>query len=229
MPGKHNNGYSYNWAERDFDEPVIHLRGEVPLKIQAMIAHNTEVSALGICTGNTLNVTDLLIPKQNCSVGHTEMDDEDVANETVRLAVEEKIEPLFCNRIWIHTHPGNSPSPSGKDWETFSHLVDCGGWAVMLIFAKDSSYFCRLGYKMGDRKQMVEVPVRMNLSYWTHTDTKEEIQRKVSTPKWELPKTLRNHKNRRWNRETQQMEDLPEVLTQEKHFTDGMYDMEYYQ
>jgi hypothetical protein len=176
-------------------EPVLRIGGEVPIKIQSMIAHPTEVSAFGICSSDSLNVVDLMIPKQICSVGSTLMDDEDLANETVRLA-KDGTPPLMCNRIWIHTHPGGGiPTPSGRDWECFNDLID-NGWAVMLIFANGGGYYCRYGFKVGEEKSMVEIPVFQSMAFWHHPKTKLEIEQKVELEKqtWTVPKYMRRGK-----------------------------------
>ncbi len=199
---------NYSWS-KGVEEPILRLGGEVPIKIQSMIAHPTEVSAFGICEGDPLNVVDLLIPKQDCSVGHTRMDDDDLAEETVRLA-KDGTQPLMCTHVWIHTHPGGGiPTPSGRDWECFRHIIDCTGWAVMLIFANGGGYYCRYGFKTGDEKMMVEIPVLMSMSYWHHPKTRDEIKLKVNEEKqtWTYPKWTRGKQKEYTKEEWEDWED----------------------
>ncbi len=42
-------------------------------------------------------------------------------------------------RIWIHTHPGNSPQPSLMDLRTFATSFGQCDWSVMMILAEDDS------------------------------------------------------------------------------------------
>jgi hypothetical protein len=52
-------------------------------------------------------------------------------------------------RIWIHTHPGNCPRPSGTDEETFDRCFGTPHWAVMFILAKGGSTYGRLRFNVG--------------------------------------------------------------------------------
>src|SRR5947209_14095353 len=40
-------------------------------------------------------------------------------------------------RLFMHTHPGNSPQPSATDEETFARVFGRCDWAVMFILARD--------------------------------------------------------------------------------------------
>ena len=195
MPGSKRRewkGGSYKWnSHGGIEEPeAIKIGGVAPMKIQTMMAYPTEVSGWGICDGDPLHVTDILIPKQECSAGSTLMDDEDIASEVTRLAKDENIEPSMSQRIWIHTHPGSGPPyPSGKDWETFGNLLECD-WGVMLIFSEDGTYFCRYGFNVGDKKMMIPLPIVISLSKWHDPECLEEIKRKVNEEEWTPPKFL---------------------------------------
>ncbi len=52
-------------------------------------------------------------------------------------------------RIWIHTHPGNSPEPSLMDLRTFATSFGQCDWSVMMILAEDDSTFARLQFRTG--------------------------------------------------------------------------------
>jgi len=53
-----------------------------------------------------------------------------------RMMEERKLEPHQYGRVWLHTHPGKSATPSKTDWENFRRFQDYG-WALMLILASD--------------------------------------------------------------------------------------------
>src|SRR5262249_31482191 len=52
-------------------------------------------------------------------------------------------------RIWIHTHPGDSPQPSGTDEKTFAQVFGHSDWALMFILARGGECYARLRYNLG--------------------------------------------------------------------------------
>lgn len=58
--------------------------------------------------------------------------------------VEAGLAPERFARLWIHTHPGHSPQPSGLDEETFDRVFGRCNWSVMFILARGGSTYCRL-------------------------------------------------------------------------------------
>lgn len=61
-------------------------------------------------------------------------------------------------RIWLHTHPGNSPEPSGTDENTFRRVFGCTNWAMMFILARFGRSYARLRFHVGPGGD-VKVPV----------------------------------------------------------------------
>ncbi|MEQ8838060.1 MAG: hypothetical protein RID07_14740, partial [Lacipirellulaceae bacterium] len=64
-------------------------------------------------------------------------------------------------RIWIHTHPGDSPRPSGTDEETFARVFGSCNWAVMFILAQEGASYARLQFGVGPGG-VVELPVEVD-------------------------------------------------------------------
>ena len=52
-------------------------------------------------------------------------------------------------RIWVHTHPGKSPEPSGTDEATFARVFGRSEWAFMFILARGGQAYARLRYNVG--------------------------------------------------------------------------------
>ena len=52
-------------------------------------------------------------------------------------------------RIWLHTHPGNSPQPSATDEETFQRVFGKCDWALMFILAQDGKTYAKLQFNVG--------------------------------------------------------------------------------
>jgi hypothetical protein len=91
---------------------------------------------------------DLRLVRQECDWASVRFDDAAVA-DYFDEQVEAGRRPEQFGRIWIHTHPGNSPTPSGTDEATFERVFGGCDWAVMLILACGGQSYARLKFKAG--------------------------------------------------------------------------------
>jgi hypothetical protein len=66
-------------------------------------------------------------------------------------------------RIWLHSHPGDSPEPSVVDEETFDRVFGKCQWAVMFIVGQDSSTYARLSFNVGPGGQVL-IPTAVDYS-----------------------------------------------------------------
>ena len=66
-------------------------------------------------------------------------------------------------RIWVHTHPGDSASPSGTDEETFARCFGSTDWAIMFILAQGGETYARLALNSGPKGQLL-LPVEIDFS-----------------------------------------------------------------
>jgi hypothetical protein len=57
--------------------------------------------------------------------------------------------PEQFGRIWLHTHPGDSPTPSGTDEHTFTDVFGRCDWAVMFVLAQGGETYARLRFNVG--------------------------------------------------------------------------------
>lgn len=113
--------------------------------------HDTEIAGWFISESpdKLFNIVDFMTTKQTVTVATAEFDDEDLARFTFEMA-EKDIMPCQCQKIWVHTHPGNSCQPSGTDEDTFKRMmnqVSMNDWLMMFILAMDDTYYCRVGIK----------------------------------------------------------------------------------
>lgn len=132
------------WRQRP-DPPVVTFSPRAWLKLQHLChAVQTEVGGYGIATDpeDPLYVDDVLVPKQACTFASVEFDMADAAGRFEDLAVA-GLQPFQYSSVWVHTHPGDSASPSGTDEETFA-CEFTGPWAVMFILARGGATTCRL-------------------------------------------------------------------------------------
>jgi len=110
---------------------------------------STEVAGFGVCgdLDRPMLITDFLMVKQSASAAFVSMDDVGVADFTEDM-VDNGLQPFQFLRIWIHTHPGSSPIPSGQDEDTFNEVFGDCHWAIMFILAKEGKTYCRLRWQL---------------------------------------------------------------------------------
>lgn len=113
--------------------------------------HDTEIGGWFISESpeKPFHIVDFQTTKQSVTSVTVEFDDADL-NRFQSEMMEQEIFPCMCQKIWVHTHPGNSASPSSTDEETFAKMmerVDVGDWMIMFILAKNGSFTCRLSVK----------------------------------------------------------------------------------
>ena len=109
----------------------------------------TEVGGFGISNADDLLlVEDIQLVEQVCSIVSVEFNDRSVA-DFFDQQVDAGRQPEQFARIWIHTHPGSSPAPSGTDEDTFHRCFGGVDWAVMHIVAKEGDTYSRARYNVG--------------------------------------------------------------------------------
>jgi proteasome lid subunit RPN8/RPN11 len=116
---------------------------------------DNEVGGFGITDpDDLLFVRDFVIVKQEVTCISVKFDDEAVGqffDEQVDLGRK----PEQFARIWLHSHPGASPEPSGTDEETFERVFGGCQWAAMVIVAQDDSTYARLSFNVGPGGQVL--------------------------------------------------------------------------
>jgi len=118
----------------------------------------TEIGGFGIsAAGEPLLVEDVRLVRQQCDWASVAFDDAAVA-EYFDEQVDLGRAPAEFGRVWIHTHPGDSASPSMTDEETFARVFGVCDWSVMLILAAGGASYARLQFSAGPGGSVV-VPV----------------------------------------------------------------------
>ena len=109
----------------------------------------TEIGGFGITPADDLlYVEDFETVKQDVTMASVSFDDEAVADFFDRQ-VDAGRRPEQFGRIWLHTHPGNSPQPSVTDEETFTRVFGRCQWAVMFVLARGGKTHARLTFNVG--------------------------------------------------------------------------------
>jgi len=119
---------------------------------------DNEVGGFGVAAANDLLfVTDFALVKQKVTCVSVCFEDESVA-DFFEDQVQAGRKPEQFARIWLHTHPGDSPLPSTTDEKTFERVFGKCDWSVMFILAQDSSTFAKLRFNVGPGGD-IKIPV----------------------------------------------------------------------
>lgn len=124
-----------------------------------------EITGFGIAEdpAHPLNVTDFRLVKAECTSAHIDMDDEALAN-LVDDCLDVDIQPYQCSRIWCHTHPGVSATPSGDDWDTMDrHFGKCD-FAVMFILGTELATTCHMTINIAGHTTQMSIKTAVDYS-----------------------------------------------------------------
>lgn len=123
----------------------------------------TEVGGFGLSTPeDLLFMEDFMTVGQEVTPVSVSFDDEAVA-DFFDQQVDAGRKPEQFARVWLHTHPGESPLPSGTDEKTFFRVFGGCQWAVMFILAQNGKTHARLRFNVGPGGE-VTVPVEVDYS-----------------------------------------------------------------
>jgi proteasome lid subunit RPN8/RPN11 len=123
----------------------------------------TEVGGFGITRADDLlYVEDVQLVRQTASEVTVAFDDEAVA-DFFDQQVDRGLRPEQFARVWVHSHPGDSPYPSAVDEDTFTHVFGRSDWSVMFILAQGGKHYARLQFSVGPGGSL-EIPVEVDFT-----------------------------------------------------------------
>lgn len=149
-------------------------------------AGQTEVGGYGITrTEDPLLVTDFMLVKQECTGITVELDEED-SGKFIDEMMDSGIAPWQCQNIWIHTHPGDDPTPSDADEKNFDKNFNHPDWAIFFILAQNDKSYCRIRHNVGAG---IEVEISMAIDWYEFPASDKEgwgkeYKEKVTESKW---------------------------------------------
>ncbi len=195
-------------AQRSVVEPVLRFSPTAWAKLLAMRDQGEcEVGGFGVCaTDDLLFVTDFVTVRQDVSIASVAFEDEAVA-DFFEDQIERGLRPAQFARIWMHSHPGDCPEPSGTDEECFDRVFGQCDWAVMFIVARGGATFARLQHNTGPGGRIdlaVEVDYSAEFTGSNHGAWREEYARNVR-----VLAPARTFGTRRWDFDVDDL-DLPE-------------------
>jgi hypothetical protein len=128
---------------------------------------DTEIGGFGIShPDDLLLVEDIQLVRLTCSWAHVAFEDESVADFFDQQVDAGRPLETF-GRIWIHTHPGDSPLPSSTDEKTFARVFGGAHWAVMFILAQGGHTYAQLRFNVGPGLE-IEIPVAQDYTRLFH-------------------------------------------------------------
>lgn len=148
---------------------------------------DTEIGGFGVSSSkDPLLVTEFHLIKQECTGATVELDDEALA-EYVEDQVALGRHPSECLRIWIHTHPSKSTTPSNTDWEMFKEKFTECDWSLMAIMGSDGDTSeGHLWITYPDcgfiTLPSIEIEWSLPITEANPEDWAKELKEKVSTP-----------------------------------------------
>jgi proteasome lid subunit RPN8/RPN11 len=148
---------------------------------------DNEVGGFGITEpDDLLYVREFITVKQEVSIVSVEFDDEAVA-DFFDTQVDQGRQPEQFGRIWLHSHPGDSPLPSDIDEETFARVFGKCQWAAMFIIAQNNDTYARLSFNVGPGGHVlipVEIDYSRDFGPGNHEHWENEYDTNVSASQW---------------------------------------------
>ena len=124
---------------------------------------DTEISGFGISDPeDLLCIIDFQTVRQETTVASISLDDQSIA-DYFEDQVDGGRKPEEFFRLWLHTHPANSPSPSSTDETTFARVFGNCDWAVMCVVARQGKTYARLRFNIGPGGEVL-IPVCVDYS-----------------------------------------------------------------
>ena len=125
---------------------------------------DNEVGGFGITEpDDLLCVRDFITVKQKVTPVSVRFDDEAVA-DFFENQVDLGRKPEQFARVWLHSHPGDSPEPSIIDEETFERVFGGCQWAVMFILARNNHTYAKLSFNVGPGGHVL-IPAAIDYSH----------------------------------------------------------------
>jgi hypothetical protein len=112
-----------------------------------------------------LHIIDIVVVKQESTSVTVDFDDEGLEDYMMaNIAAGRSPRDFF--RVWAHTHPGDSPHPSGTDEKTNLECFSGADWNVMLILAKGGDTYARLTVRSSSCTMSKILRVTQNHNAW---------------------------------------------------------------
>jgi len=118
----------------------------------------TEIGGFGVTLpDDLLYIADFVTVSQKVTTVSVSFDDNAVA-DFFETQVDQGRRPEQFARIWLHSHPGDCPQPSGTDELTFARVFGKCDLSVMAIIAQGGKTYAWFHFNVGPGGQVL-IPV----------------------------------------------------------------------
>ena len=125
---------------------------------------DNEIGGFGVTEAeDLLFVKEFVTVKQQVTAVSVKFDDEAVS-DYFDTQVDLGRKPKQFGRIWLHSHPGDSPEPSMIDEETFERVFGNCQWAVLFVVAQDNKTYAKLSFNVGPGGQVL-IPTEIDYAH----------------------------------------------------------------
>ena len=146
------------------ERPVLRFSPTAWAKLQFFCRYGeTEIGGFGVTPADDLLLVDQFVTVQQITTAASVSFEDTAVAEFFDDQIDAGRRPEQFGRIWLHSHPGNSPIPSGTDEETFARVFGGCDWAIMFILASGGQTYARLRFNVGPGGQVL-IPVEVDYS-----------------------------------------------------------------
>ena len=146
-------------------------------------AGDTEIGGFGISAeDNLLYIEEFVTVEQRVSSVSVEFDDASVS-DFFDASVDEGLKLEQFSRLWLHTHPGESPNPSFTDEATFDRVFGKCDFAVMFIIGRTGKTYARLSFSAGPRGS-IQLPVAVDWQRWPELLIEQDMDMEELKESW---------------------------------------------
>lgn len=171
------------------------------MKLQYMCHKgDTEVAGFGVTSKeDRLHVVDFKLIPQISSMASFEFEDKGYA-DYIDDSIEAGKDPENFLRIWIHTHPGSSPTPSDVDESTLSEKFNRFPWIIMFILARGGDTYARMRILPHEKTNLIvpSMDITMDVTVSWKRNKDDLIRVVTAEDEWEKEYTD-NIKQRRYS------------------------------
>ena len=179
-----------SWRVRTIDKERLSLRFSPTAWAKLLYFRDksdNEVGGFGITDpDDLLFVREFITVKQEVTPISVSFDDSAVA-DFFDTQVDLGRKPEQFARIWLHSHPGDSPEPSGIDQDTFERVFGNCQWAVLFVVARDNNTYAKLSFNVGPGGQVLiptEIDYDLDFNGSDHELWDTEFANNVKATEW---------------------------------------------
>jgi len=157
---------------------------------------DNEVGGFGISDpDDLLFIREFVTVKQEVTCVSVKFDDDAIA-DYFDAQVDLGRKPEQFARIWLHSHPGDSPEPSAIDEATFERVFGNCQWAVLFVVAQDNKTYARLRFNVGPGGEVLiptDIDYNQDFGSSDHALWDAEYTTNIKATEWPTGRTVQDN------------------------------------